>query len=164
MWPSPEPLPNHPSTHHRRTTVPPWRPQGLLLLSKPREEPSLTSSLILLPHHLHPLNQELIQHAMISRSLSRPPPTPPDTGCLPFPLPFVLAMQTLELLVRESAPSHNKQHELFITLKTSLLLFLFPPETIPRDSAQRTQRGWHGRRPGASSGPARPASRWRRGR
>ena len=91
-------------------------------------------------------------------------PYPPDTGCLPFLLPFVLAMQTLELLVRESAPSHNKQHELFITLKTSLLLFLFPPETIPRDSAQHTRQGWQGHRPGASSGPARPASRWRRGR
>lgn len=66
-------------------------------------------------------------------------PHPPDTGCPPFPPPFVLAMQTLELLVRENAPSHNKQHELFITLKTSLLLFLFPPETISRDSAQRTR-------------------------
>ena len=66
-------------------------------------------------------------------------PHPPDTGCPPFPPPVVLAMQTLELLVRENAPSHNKQHELFITLKTSLLLFLFPPETISRDSAQRTR-------------------------
>lgn len=89
MWPSPEPLPNHPSTHHRLTTVLPWGAQGLSILSKPKKEPSLTFlSFILLPHHLHPLNQELIQCTTMGRGLSRPPPTPQTQGALPSLLPL----------------------------------------------------------------------------
>ena len=89
MWPSPEPLPNHPSTHHRLTTVLPWGSQGLSILSKPRKEPSLTFlSFILLSHHLHPLNQELIQRTTIGRGLSRPPPIPQTQGALPSLLPL----------------------------------------------------------------------------